>query len=262
MPDIFDFEIYFFGLICIHGKSKERDAEKRNKIRAMLLEDEQHKPLLFLNDENKKFTLDPRSNVSFKNVGEGEATVLESFDDYVPHLVQLTTPQVKLDLNANSIRVTLPAGRLATVDRYEKQGEYCLNGKKVVRPTDCIGRVTLLHVKTVLPTIGVRFKSGGKEREEPVLSSGWVLFSNAEPTDEASIEITERSKRDDFDKHASATDHDAQYLADLYELEDDCTEKINNPPDIKARYLPEVTRIISRHPPVFAHPECSNTNWP
>jgi hypothetical protein len=260
MLDIFDFEIYFFGLICIHGKSKERDAEKWNKIQAILLDDEQHKPLLFLDDENKKFALDRRSNVIFKNVGEGEATVLKSFDNYVPHLVQLTTPEVKLNLNAHSIRVALPPGRLAAVDRYDKKGEYCLNGKKVVRPTDCIGRVSLLHVKTVLPTIRVKFKSDGQERDEP--ASGWALLSNAEPTDEDATEVIERSRRDDFDKHASATDHDAQYLADLYELKDDCTETINNPPDIKARHLSKVTRIISKHHRVFAHPECSNTNWP
>lgn len=42
------FEIYFFGLICIHGTSIERDAPIV-KTRALLLNDNDHEPFIHLN---------------------------------------------------------------------------------------------------------------------------------------------------------------------------------------------------------------------
>jgi len=34
MPDTYDFEIYFFGLICIHGQYVDRGRERKNKVMA------------------------------------------------------------------------------------------------------------------------------------------------------------------------------------------------------------------------------------
>jgi len=255
------FEIYFFGLICVHSKSPERIGDKMKKTRAMLLRDSAHTPLIYLNAAATVFELDRFSKVKFDNVDKGPATVLESFDRFIPHLAALTAGSVKLDLGADSIRVTLPAGRLATVNPYPYKGEFLLNNTKVQRLTDCIGRINLLDVTTESPYVSVKFKNGDQQYKEDVDSSGWVLLANMELDTGAAEAVTGRTRRADFGKHAKATDHDATSLATLFELDTDCHEPINND-DIEAKHLDEVIGIVQHYPRVFAHPECSNTNWP
>jgi hypothetical protein len=269
MSDIYEFEIYFFGLICIHGNDESRDADHRKKLRAMLIEDPYvsaddpgHKALLFLNSQSAEYELDAASDVSFGNVSGGEAAVLPSFEKLVPHLKDLTRDATYLYRSPRNVNVVLPAGRIAAVDHYQKKGEYELDGYKVNRGTDCIARVTMLLVKTTQPEVTVQFKTSGTKMEARVPSDGWVLIANTEPPETLNKALTGRSLRSGFDKYAKATDHNADYLADLYELSDDCDESINNPPDIQARHLKDVTAVIKAYPPVYAHPECSNTNWP
>jgi len=252
MADPFDFEIYFFGLICIHGKDPSRNADGRKKVRAMLLDDSEHTPSIYLGSETRN-DLKRKSHVIFQLLPEDEADRLDSFDKFAPHLRDLTKDPTKLDLNAACVDIKLPAGRLVTVDRYNSRAQYKFGDVVVPRDTECVSRLTMLNVKTFAPEVRVLFTTKDSvHHDEPVSSSGFVLLTNAE-----------RDKADgDFKKHSKATDHDASYLADLHEPGDPrCRDPIQNPPDIKAVHLPTVLTIIETHP-VFEHPECSNTQWP
>jgi|GEM_PF-766830 len=263
MPDTFDFEIYFFGLICIHGSDPKRGAARKKKVEAFLLEDADHTPLIYLNSEQAKYELKRRSKVDFVNVGKGEATILNSFDDLVPHLEDVTRYPTQLNPRAYGVRAELPAGRLVAVATYPYQGEYYLDGEKIERKTDCIARLTMLNVKTLRPEVRVIFESTSRNENEPVPATGFVLIANSELQNVNNPPPGGgRTLRPGFKKHATATDHGPQYLADLYELDGQtCETPIENPPDIHAVHLKEVLSIVRQYP-VFNHPECSNTNWP
>lgn len=263
MSDPFDFEIYFFGLICIHGGDPNRGAARKKKVNAILLEDPDHTPLIYLNGRDTEYELAPRSEVRFSNVADGDSSVLESFDLLVPHLEDLTRHPAKLKLQTYGVTVKLPAGRFAAAAHYDWKGEYRLDNLKIPRGTDCIARLTMLNVKTFIPDVHARFKDvSGNEQDVVVPSNGFILIANSElHIDDGARGPAGATLRPGFKKYAKATDQNEQYLADLYELDEACTTKIVNPPDIKAVHLAEALSIAGRFP-VFNHPECSNTNWP
>jgi len=261
MPDIYDFEIYFFGLICIHGNNPARQAGRTKKVKARLLYDVDHTSSIYLSDP--RIVMDIATSITFGNLPGGAATVLDSFTELVPHLEDLTLPPYYLkDPDANDKIVTLPGGLLAAVDQYiaqyDNQAEYILNSKPV--STGCVARVTLLHVSTVQPEVIVTVD--GTDTRAP--ADGIVLIANAEKQ-----QVPPRSggpgrmERPGFKKHRSATNTNSNdQFATLYELTDQsCTRLVSNPTRIQARHLKTVIGIINSYP-VALHPECSNTQWP
>jgi len=255
MPDTYDFEIYFFGLICIHGDSKYRKTEREKKSHAMLYRDGVHEQLIYVNDPTK-ITL--ASDVTFNNLPGGPARALSSFTALVPHLEDLTAEGIELKLDANIWDVTLPGGLLATVDLYDTISDYELGGYTV--SSGCVGRLTLLQVTTVRPEVVVKFNNA----EERAPSDGWVLIANREVNaNNDGAESNGRKERPDFKKHRNfTTAADDDQIATLYEHESDyCETTIRNPANIVARHLRTVLNTIRSYP-VYAHPECSNTNWP
>ena len=259
MPDTYDFEIYFFGLICIHGLSEDRGTERKSKIRAMLLTDVMHRQRIYLNDDKTATELDPNFGVSFGNLPGGAAQVLPSFDTLVPHLEDVTDDMafvpVTLNKYAPGTKVKLPGGLLATVDQYDYEGEYYLNNDLV--SAGCIGRVTLLQVTTVRPEVIVYYNNTSTR----VRSDGWILIANMETVKNDGVKVGDKTERPDFQKHAGFLNAPPTF-ATLYELDDErCTTPISNPINIHANHLSTIIGIVKQYP-VFNHPECSNTNWP
>jgi len=242
------FEIYFFGLICIHGTSTERDAPIE-KTRALLLNDNDHEPFIHLNDRTVKLTHYP---VSFGETPVGQAQPLPSFLQHVPRLVRLTRDSVRLRPNAPGIGVTLPAGSLATVHLYEFKGRYV--GKDVDH-THCVARVTLLQTTTTSRSVVVHYNNSS----EQVSSDGFVLFMNR---DKKVPDPPETSERPNFKKHHVSTTGTPADLATLYELIEDppCRQVVPNP-GMNPVHLQEVLETLVKGF-VADHPECSNTQWP
>lgn len=242
------FENYFFGLICIHGASIERDAPL-GKTRALLLNDSDHEPFIYLNGHTEERLTHP---VSFSEVPTGEARPLPSFLFHVPHLVPLTRDFVKLRPNAPGLGVTLPAGPLATVHLYRDKGRYVSDA---VDLRHCVGRLTLLQVTTTSRDVMVHYNNSSK----PVPSDGFVLIINRDKRDSHAPATSERPN---FKKHHVATTGSAADLATLYELTDEppCGQVVPHP-GVDPVHLEEVLAILAEGF-VADHPECSNTQWP
>jgi len=255
---MYDFEIYFFGLIGIYGTSIERNAPA-GKTHALLLRDDDHVPVIYLNTTNKDYEIKLTDHVSFDKLPTGESLIVPTFDTYVPHLVRLTRPSVKLypHPNAPGIKVTLPVGLLAAVEGYSYEGIYILD--QTVPYQGCIARLTLLQVTTSYPKIDVRYNSNKKAEVD---ADGFVFIGNRERYNfELPIpaEPDRFGQRPDFKKYYRITTGNPDDLATLYELEEACDPLIPNPSYIKAKHLDEA-RAIARV--VADHPECSNTQWP
>jgi len=260
MPDTYDFEIYFFGLICIHGQYEDRGKERKNKVTALLLEDGDHERRIYVRQNISDFSLlDTDTSVSFGKLPGGPAEVLPSFDALVPHLEDLTDESVTLYKDAHGTRVTLPGGLLATVDQYNTKSEYTLNSFTL--SFGCVGRITLLQVKTAQPDVVVKFYSNSAPKYVAAPSDGWILIANMELNRNDGTAMGFKTWRNDFEKHKGFTKTSTEF-AKLYEWDrEKCNIPISNPVNIKATHLPEILSIVGNYP-VFAHPECSNTNWP
>lgn len=201
----YDFEIYFFGLIGIYGTSIERNAPT-GKTHALLLRDNDHTPVIFLNKKDKRDEIELTDHVSFDNLPAGESLIVPTFDTFVPHLVPLTRSSAKLypHPNALGIKVTLPAGGLfAAVERYLYEGKYILD--QTVPYQGCIARLTLLQVTTTYPKTVVGYNTTKTE----VDSDGFVFIGNREPYPSnikpIPAEVDSTGERPDFKKYYKIT---------------------------------------------------------
>ena len=265
MPAVmYDFEIYFFGLICIHGASIERNAPP-GKTHALLLEDDDHVPVIYLNSKNSKDEIKLKNHVTFNNLPTGESGFAPSFNTFVPHLVPLTRSFVKLYPYPNTpgVQVPLPEGLFAAVQRYPYVGRYILDGN--IPYVGCVARLTLLQVTTPYPEVVIDYD--GTLVNVP--ANGYVFIGNREkkPSERTGNEVVDEipaqvasGERPDFKKYHVVTTGVPDELANLYELSSKpCDPLIANPSYIKANHRDDaidIARIVADHP------ECSNTQWP
>lgn len=295
------FKIYFFGLVAHIG---ETDTEK--EFAAVVKAPGHHRYILW--DRGGVPLTDAVKRIAFKFGGAFDARRAEPdnlFREYVPRLKSLMGGDLEFEseLSKHAIKVEYPAsvrtggGRdgstLSVAQLYEHQAVHIAGGR-IVRPLNCVARVTVLTVERAddegemeVYAIG----ASGAETHLKTIQSGECLLISSQTADRDSLPFPlPMALRDsDHDEHSAsaaatgthahtasaaavgthihpAGTHVQHYAAIVREQtpvvvvgEAWETGECNAPDDIACSWIRGVIDIDLM---TGSHGECGNTSWP
>lgn len=247
-------EVYFAGLICLEGLEKEKDKNRIAKVRATLIDDDDHMGYICLNGQETQ--LDARTKVKFKGVGSGLPASARGFvQRALPHLADLTKDGIELNRAAPGIHVVLPNAPIVVAAVYEENGaKYTLNRPPCeITEIPCVARLTLMTLES-------------KQNEKVVVSyndtsytfeaEGWLMIENAAIETPESMAMP--MPKTHFTKHHNVTTGGEDDIADYEEIQKGDCGTIEPGAFTNAA----LDHLHVRHPRTATQPECSNSLWP
>jgi hypothetical protein len=252
-------EIYFSGLICHVGPSEKEGSDRTTLVRSILIQDGQHKPKILTSkgttgpQRTKSLGADLTTGVTFSHLGAAVTTCERLFFETVPHLDDLTRPQVQLNHDPPGLQVHLPAGLFTVVAFYPQGAIWTLDNDITTRA--CVPKVTMLRAKA--HEAMVHFNGANV----PLGSTGWVLITNLEGKLSKKADRGKMAKGEHWKKQHTVTTGGPTSIAEWAPLEQTTVKTKNCGPE-SGKYTAHVLKLLKYTTAGVDTSECTNTHWP